>query len=297
MKAWFKWGKENLLWIKMKILYALIFFILLAYPSAAQEFHTYSIKADIVGNIATEDVEITFSEISDLTYVVDGNIDQVNPTSNDGKLTYSVENGPQSYIVVSNLSDKNHLKILFETNSPLSRKDGNVEALFKLRFPVDVGDFSLTIVLPDHGLPVSTEDGFSIFPTPQKQFIEVDRYHILWERNDLKSGDEITYSVVYALPKRSYLPYLVSLVILIGALYSIYYLRKRKKDLFLKGLGKNERKVIELLLERNEIYQSEIREKMGFSKVKMTRLVQKLEKKGLIEIEKIGKKNKIFLKI
>jgi uncharacterized membrane protein len=281
----------------MKILYTLIVFILLAYPSTAQEFHTYSIHADIIDEVVNEEVEINFSEISELTYVVDGNIDRVRPTSKEGDITYSVEKGPQSYIVVSNLSGKKHLKLLFETNSPLLRKDGDSEALFKLRFPVDVDEFSLTVVLPDHALPVSTEDGYSIFPTPNRQFIEGDRYHILWERNGLKSGDEITYSIVYVLPKRSYFPYLISLVILLGALYSIYYLKKRKKDLFLKGLSKDERKVIELLFEQKEAYQGAIREKMGFSKVKMTRVVQKLEEKGLIQIEKLGKRNKLFLKI
>jgi uncharacterized membrane protein len=270
---------------------------LLAHPSAGQEFHSYSIHADINEGVVNEDVEITFSEISELTYVVDGNIDRVRPTSKDGDITYSVEKGPQSYVVVSNLSGKKHLKLLFETNSPLSGKDGDAEALFKLRFPVDVGEFSLTVVLPNNALPVSTEDGFSIFPTPNRQFIEEDRYHILWERKDLKSGDEITYSIVHVIPKRSYFPYFFSLVFLLGALYSIYYLKKRKKDLILKGLSKDERKVIQLLFEQKEVYQSEIREKMGFSKVKMTRVVQKLEEKGLIQIEKLGKRNKIFLKI
>ena len=158
-------------------------------------------------------------------------------------------------------------------------------------------EFSLTVILPDHALPVSTEDGYSIFPTPNRQFIEKDRYHILWKTNDLKSGDEITYSAVYVEPKRSYFPYLISLVILLGALYSIYYSKKKKKDLILKGLSKDERKVIKLLFEQKEAYQSEIREKIGVSKVKMTRVVQKLEEKGLLKIEKLGKKNKIFLKI
>ncbi|MFQ5887550.1 MAG: helix-turn-helix transcriptional regulator, partial [Candidatus Hydrothermarchaeales archaeon] len=123
------------------------------------------------------------------------------------------------------------------------------------------------------------------------------RYHILWERNNFKAGDEVTYSIAYALPKRSYFPYLISLVILLGALSSIYYMKRRKRDLFLRGLGKGERKVIELLLERKEAYQHEIQEEIGVSKVKMTRIVQKLEEKGLIEKKKLGKRNLLSLKI
>ncbi|MFQ6137313.1 MAG: helix-turn-helix transcriptional regulator [Candidatus Hydrothermarchaeales archaeon] len=293
-----KYPKENfIMGVEMKILYLVILFILLSPPATAQEFHTYSIKADITGDAVYEEVEITFSGMSDLTYVVEGNIDYVSPTSKDGEIAYSVQKGPQSYVVVSNLSGKGHLKLSFSTSAPLLRKDGETEALFKLRFPVNVGDFSLAAVLPEHALPISTEDGYSIFPTPDRQFIEGNRYHILWERNNLKAGDEVTYSVAYGLPKRSYFPYLISLAILLGALSSIYYMRRRKRDLFLRGLGKDERKVIELLLERKEAYQREIREEIGVSKVKMTRIVQRLEEKGLIEKEKHGKRNRLILKI
>ncbi|MFQ5975480.1 MAG: MarR family transcriptional regulator [Candidatus Hydrothermarchaeales archaeon] len=281
----------------MRILYLLIIFILLFPPVTAQEFHTYSIKADITGETVQEEVELTLSGMSDLTYVVDGNIDQISPTSNDGKIEYEVQQGPQSYVVISNLSDKGHLKLSFSTGAPLSRKDGEMEALFKLRFPVSVGDFSLQVILPDHSLPISTEDGYSIFPTPDSQSIEGNRYHIQWGGNNFKAGDEVTYSVAYSVPQRSYFPYLISLVILVGTILSIYYMRGRKRDLFLKGLGKDERKVMELLLERKEAYQHEILEEIGVSKVKMTRIVQKLEEKGLIEKKKLGKRNKLTLKI
>jgi len=67
---------------------------------AGQEFHTYSIEADIIGDTVNERVEITFSEISNLTYVVDGYFDSVKPTSKDGEIVYSVVKGSQSYIVV-----------------------------------------------------------------------------------------------------------------------------------------------------------------------------------------------------
>ncbi|MEE8358850.1 MAG: MarR family transcriptional regulator [Candidatus Hydrothermarchaeales archaeon] len=281
----------------MKIFYLVLIFILLSPPAAAQEFHTYHIKADIMGEVVHEEVEITLSGISDLTYVVDGHIDHVSPTSRDGMVAYSVQKGPQSYVVISNLSDKSHLKLSFSTSSPLLRKDGETEALFKLRFPVDVRDFSLSAVLPEHALPISTEDGYSIFPTPDRQFIEDNRYHVLWKRNNFKAGDEVTYSVAYGLPKRSYLPYLISLIILLGALLYIFYMKRRKRDLFLRGLGKGERKVIELLLERKDAYQHEIRGEIDVSKVKMTRIVQKLEEKGLVEKKKHGKRNKLFLKI
>ncbi len=282
----------------MRILYFLLFFILLSPPAVAQEFRSYNIKANIEGEVVHEEVEIELSRMSDLTYVVDGSIGDISPFSRDGEIVYSINEGPQSYVVISNLSGKNHLKLSFSTSAPIHRKGRDIsEALFKLRFPADVEKFSLMVVLPEHTLPISTEDGYSIFPTPTRHFIEDDRSHVLWERNNLKAEDEVLFSVEYGLPKKTYLPYLISLLILIGAISSLFYMKKRKRDLFLKGLGKSERQVIEALLERKEAYQHEIREEMGVSKVKMTRTVQRLEEKGLIEKKKEGKRNKLILTI
>jgi hypothetical protein len=282
----------------MKILYFMGILVLLSPVVAAQEFHTYSIRADVSEKGVYEVVEITLSGISELSYVVEGDIDKVSPVSSDGEIVHSVERGTQSFVVVSNLSGKEHLKLSFFTNAPLNRQNGEVEALFKLRFPVDVEKFSLLVVLPEHALPVSTEDGFSMFPSPDKQFIEGNnRYNVLWERDTMKAGDEIVYSITYTLPRKSYLPYLLAFFVFLGAVFWLFYVTKRKRELFLRGLGKEERKIVELLMKSKEGYQHELREEIGVSKVKMTRVVQKLEEKGLIEKTPVGKRNKLTLKI
>jgi uncharacterized membrane protein len=77
----------------------------------------------------------------------------------------------------------------------------------------------------------------------------------------------------------------------------LFYSNKKKRELFLRGLGVDERRVMELLFERKEAFQHELRGEIGVSKVKMTRIVQKLDDKGLIEKKQLGRKNKISLKI
>ena len=74
-------------------------------------------------------------------------------------------------------------------------------------------------------------------------------------------------------------------------------IKDKKKKLDLSGLDKDERKVIDLLLNENgAMFQSSLMEKMEIGKVKATRLLDKLESKQLIERKRRGMNNIIVLK-
>ncbi len=74
-------------------------------------------------------------------------------------------------------------------------------------------------------------------------------------------------------------------------------LRQKKKKLNLEGLDKNEKKVIEILHgENGAIFQSSLMEKMQIGKVGITRLLDKLEAKQIIERKRRGMNNIVVLK-
>jgi len=74
-------------------------------------------------------------------------------------------------------------------------------------------------------------------------------------------------------------------------------IKEKKKKLNLEGLDKNERKVIDLLLAENgTMFQATLMEKMEIGKVGMTRLLDKLEAKQLIERKRRGMNNIIVLR-
>lgn len=73
--------------------------------------------------------------------------------------------------------------------------------------------------------------------------------------------------------------------------------KEKKKKLDLKGLDKDERRVIDLLLkENNAMFQATLKEKLDVGKVKLTRLLDKLEAKQLIERKRRGMNNLVVLK-
>lgn len=73
-------------------------------------------------------------------------------------------------------------------------------------------------------------------------------------------------------------------------------LKEKKKKLNLDGLDKDEKKVIEILQEENgTIFQASLMEKLEIGKVGMTRLLDKLEAKQIIERKRRGMNNVVVL--
>ena len=73
--------------------------------------------------------------------------------------------------------------------------------------------------------------------------------------------------------------------------------RQKKKKLDLSGLDKKEKEAISILQKENgEIFQRTLMEKMEIGKVGITRLLDKLEAKQLIERKRRGMNNIVVLK-
>jgi uncharacterized membrane protein len=73
--------------------------------------------------------------------------------------------------------------------------------------------------------------------------------------------------------------------------------RENKKKFNLEGLDKIEREVIDIIQKENGvIFQRTLMEKLGSGKVKITRLLDKLEAKQLIERKRRGMNNVVVLK-
>lgn len=74
-------------------------------------------------------------------------------------------------------------------------------------------------------------------------------------------------------------------------------MKEKKKKINLEGLDVQEKNVIEILQNENgAMFQSDLMEKLGIGKVGITRLLDKLEAKQLIERKRRGMNNIVVLK-
>lgn len=73
--------------------------------------------------------------------------------------------------------------------------------------------------------------------------------------------------------------------------------KAKKKKLDLKGLDKDEKRIIDFLVKEGKaVFQADLKEKLEIGKVKTTRLLDKLEAKQLIERKRRGMNNIVVLR-
>tara|TARA_Y100000310_G_C20229991_1_gene599792 strand:+ start:29 stop:508 length:480 start_codon:yes stop_codon:yes gene_type:complete len=72
--------------------------------------------------------------------------------------------------------------------------------------------------------------------------------------------------------------------------------RKKRKKKDLAMLKPDEKKVMNLVAKEKTIFQADVSEKTGFSKVKITRILDRLEGKDFIERKRRGMTNIVILK-
>ena len=74
-------------------------------------------------------------------------------------------------------------------------------------------------------------------------------------------------------------------------------IKAKKKKINLTGLDKSEKEVIRIIQEEGgAIFQATLKEKLEVGKVKITRLLDKLEAKQIIERKRRGMNNMVVLK-
>lgn len=125
-------------------------------------------------------------------------------------------------------------------------------------------------------------------------------YHLSTEQQQLSPifGPLVSYHVEFMVAVAT-----LGIAVGAGAFYLISEIMEKNRaevrwnaNLLLKFLGEDERAVVELMLKRNgTAYQSEIAALDGMGRVRAHRVITKLEKRGIIEIRKIGKINALAL--
>ncbi|MFH1721251.1 MAG: hypothetical protein ABH950_01455 [Candidatus Altiarchaeota archaeon] len=86
----------------------------------------------------------------------------------------------------------------------------------------------------------------------------------------------------------------------VGALIMLLFqwrVSRKQMDYLLKILPEDERKVVGVLLKEKKIEQMYLVAECGLSKVKVSRLLSKLEQRGIVEKKPLGSTNLVKLKI
>jgi len=291
----------------MGVLKALIFvlvFLLAINLSIAATIDSYNIQYNIVNNkVLVQGVfELSDTVTGILKLPVPSDAETIEVYLNGVKTESTIEN---SYII-ANLNENDHIRLSYITREYIDKSN------FLLNMPVefDIESLEITLVLPEEAVlrkPIKDTAG-SIYPRPDKATTDGRSLIFVWEKQDLKKGDELSIFAMYKT-KINYVPVIIVLVIFL-ALFAFGFIKKPKKYVkqtktkkkekepkILEHLKEDEQQIVRLLKQReNQCEQGTLRVITGFSKAHLSRLLMELEARKIIYKEKKGKKNLIFLK-
>lgn len=124
----------------------------------------------------------------------------------------------------------------------------------------------------------------------------------------LQHGDVESCEMFDSVTKQTYFALAIAGILVIVSLFLLFSKQKEKlivkkikekkihKDVNLSSFRPEEKQVYSLVKENGAIFQADLIEKTGFSKARMTRIVDKLEGAGLVERKRRGMTNVVVLK-
>ena len=187
----------------------------------------------------------------------------------------------------------------------LIKKIGNI-SFFSMDIPIlwNTDEVSVMIKLPDKTLLAEK----AILPiSPSGYNIGSDGRRILtsWSFILKRPGDVIPIRLYYEPLSPEFIDeglvyiliFILILIVIVGTLF-IFRKVSKKSELVLSVLNESERLVVDIIQKekKKQVDQRRIVNLSGFSKAKVSRAIRSLEERGIVESERIGRRNKITLK-
>jgi len=268
--------------MKNKICFLLIL-IFLSTGIYCENIKDYSINFDMQND---------FSVIENITIKFDSPVNkELNYMFSGYDISVSDENGKLDYIF-----DENIIKIFPRNSTELIISFHSNDLVYKNEFLLFFTQFSTEFSIEKLNIEVKLPEGYVVSQTSGITGSDGKRITVKWNFENVKPKEEKTLSIRFEKLEKTDIVFPLVIAFVIIIFFLIRYYKKREHEKFLMGFSEDERKVIEILKEKKEIYQNKIEKDLHFSRAKMTRIVAKLQEKKLIDKKKKGRTNKIIWK-
>ncbi|HDJ96649.1 MAG TPA: winged helix-turn-helix transcriptional regulator [Candidatus Aenigmarchaeota archaeon] len=165
----------------------------------------------------------------------------------------------------------------------------------------DIQDFELILKLPRNSELYSSK-GFEVVVPKANLSVLEGRPILKWKTSIQANHPQIFLVRFRSKPNFDFL-ILVSILILAVTLVPTYKFgskvwktyRKIRRLSMLKILNERERRVLEEIIKKEGITQLELMHKLGFSKASLSKILSRLELRGLVKKKRWGKMNKLYL--
>jgi uncharacterized membrane protein len=295
------------------LLFSLVVFALLANPVSSQTLEYYGIETRLDRDMtARNSVILIFdSEIQSFDYRTKYEIYNLQSESEYGEAE-CVTRAEVSGTVIScnfvNLGEVNKTQVQFDfetgENVVKTGEDYTFDSIYLVDLPVQKA-FSI-VYLPETATIKTDVSNESYTPRYGKTLSDGRHIMVYWEKDDVKKGDDLEFSVNYIMPAGAGSFYDVAIIVIIAfvliVVIAVGYVKRIHGEssvrVVMPVLKKDEKRIIDILAERKgQAIQRVLVRESDFSKAKVSRLVASLKERGILEVEHLGRTNRVILKL
>lgn len=301
--------------MKLLVLFIALFSLFFACAASAQEsgLKYYGIEADIKDDFSVHN-RLTFilsEPETSFSYEVGRRVYnfRFNSSFDVARCSVKVE-GAKSVITcaLTGLPTTPKLAFEFDTRDEIKKALNNI--MFDMSFMVadETERVSVFLKLPFNSVLSSGSEANESFYPRDGQII-TDGRHIMvyWDRENLEAGKLLRFSAMYENTGNSgeaqNIVIMVLMVVIAVAMLSMLLIARRRAapksiNVIAPMLTDDERKVIDIIAKNGgSVIQRVIVRETDFSKAKVSRIVNGLKGRKVLDIEPVGRTNKIILKI
>jgi len=258
-------------------------------------------------------LHVNFTDITtyNISYFVLGDIENLKVMDEKGEMKCAMNKakiGTEISCYKRNDTQVNaSLTFSFITSSVYPKQDYMIfNYALPVIYPTDY--LEVDVYLPEGAVVVDNNNFETITPKPTNIGSDEKgrRFKIEWVIDNPELGKTYTFTIYYEInvsstlksKKRIYYVIGIFSFILLSILAFFYHhFNKKKEEKVIEILVEDEKKIIDAIKELGEgCKQKDVVKYTGFSKAKVSRIVEELKKRNVIHVEKVGKHNKLYLK-
>ena len=197
--------------------------------------------------------------------------------------------------------EKRTVELSYETNDFVKDVGGKFyfNGDFGLNYAID--QVTISIKIPEGAALSNFNNSISVFPTTATTLSDGRRIIVFWKQLNVPDNLALRYQIFFERISQPplfqlRLSYFVILGLSIAGAAAFIYLKyyRKPQELVFSVLDDYERKVMNSLVgSGGEVNQKKIVQDTNLSKAKVSRIVKSLSERGLIQVEKTGRTNKI----
>lgn len=289
-----------------KALISSFLFLFIIFSTASAQIQYYGFDASLSeGGIAKVKLIITFLQPEkefELSFI--GRIEKFNSSSAGIPIDCEVNPGGISYVKCElNLTqERRTIELNFETKDFVRRIEDKFYFDADLSLGKDVSSLSVSVKLPEGFWLVGEEvKGRLSFPENATILSDGRRHIITWKFVDVGKEESLRFQVLYerVSPYTEHPKWFFYVGIFVAVFVAVFiftyfkFLRKQEK-IILSVLDEFERKVMDAINQAGgTTTQKKVVQATNLSKAKVSRVVKNLVERGLIEVERLGRTNKL----